>query len=104
MCLEVDRRQADSGQANSSLDPIPIPPLSFEGARIQRETITKQRMTAEGVFRAREVRRIELQNTWDKEAIDNVIEVSWRIADGKWTVDTPATQFDLVFCHHHQCR
>ena len=39
--------------------------------------------TAEGVFRAREVRRIEHQDRWDKEAINNVIGVSWRIADEK---------------------
>ena len=27
---------------------------------------------------------------WDKEAINNVIGVLWRIvADGKWTVDRP---------------
>ena len=48
--------------------------------------------TAEGVFRAREVRRIEHQDTWDKEAINNVIGVPWRIADGNWTVDRLATQ------------
>ena len=30
-------------------------------------------VTAEGVLRAREVRRIEHQNRWDKEAINNVI-------------------------------
>ena len=39
--------------------------------------------TAEGVFRAREVRRIEHQDRWNKEAINNVIGVPWRIADGK---------------------
>ena len=50
--------------------------------------------TAEGVFRAREVRRIEHQDRWDKEAINNVIGVLWRIADGKWTVDRPVTQID----------
>ena len=50
--------------------------------------------TAEGVFRAREVSRIEHQDTWDKEAINNVIEVPWRIADGNWTVDRLATQID----------
>ena len=50
--------------------------------------------TAEGVFRAREVSRIEHQDRWDKEAINNVIGVPWRIADGKWIVDRPATQID----------
>ena len=37
--------------------------------------------TVEGVFTAREVRRTEHQDRWDKEAINNVIGVSWRIAD-----------------------
>ena len=32
----------DSGQTRSSSGPIPIPPLPFEGARIQRVRITKQ--------------------------------------------------------------
>ena len=50
--------------------------------------------TAEGVFRAREVSRIEHQDRWDKEAINNVIGVPWRIADGNWIVDRPATQID----------
>ena len=50
--------------------------------------------TAEGGFRAREIRRIERQNRWDKEAINNVIGVPWRLADGKWTVDRPVTQID----------
>ena len=39
--------------------------------------------TAGGVFRAREVRRIEHQNRWDKETINYVIGHPWRIADGK---------------------
>ena len=46
------------------------------------------------MFRAREVSRIEHQDRWDKEAINNVIGVPWRIADGKWSVDRPATQID----------
>ena len=50
--------------------------------------------TAEGVFRAREVRRLEQQDGWDKKAINNVIGVPWRIVDGKWTVDRPVTQVD----------
>ena len=41
--------------------------------------------TAEGVFRAREVRRKKQQDGWDKGAINNVIGVPWRIVDGKWT-------------------
>ena len=47
--------------------------------------------TAEGVFRAREARRIEHEDRWDKEAINNVIGVPWRFVDGKWTVDTSVT-------------
>ena len=31
---------------------------------------------------------------WDKEAINNVIGVPWRIVDGKWTVDRPTIQID----------
>ena len=50
--------------------------------------------TAEGVFRAREVRRLEQQDRWDKEAIKNAIGVPWRIVDGKWTVDRPTIQID----------
>ena len=51
--------------------------------------------TAEGVFRAREVRRKEQKDRWDKEAVDNnVIGVPWRIVDGKWMVDRPMTQID----------
>ena len=50
--------------------------------------------TAEGVFRAREVRRIEQQDRWDEEAINNVIGDPWRIVDGKWTLDRPVTQID----------
>ena len=41
--------------------------------------------TAEGVFRVRQVRRIKHQDR--KEAINNVIGISWRIADGKWILD-----------------
>ena len=48
--------------------------------------------TAEGVFRAREVRRIQHQDRWDKEAINNVIGVLRRIVDGKWTVDRAVTR------------
>ena len=52
--------------------------------------------TAEGVFRALEVRRIEQQDRWDKEAINNVFGVLWRLVDGKWTVDRPVTQIDSL--------
>ena len=48
--------------------------------------------TTERVFRAREVRRSEQQDRWDKEAINNVIGVPWRIVDGKWT--GPTIQID----------
>ena len=45
--------------------------------------------TSEGVFGAREVRRLERQDRWDREVINNVIGVPWRIVDGRWTVDRP---------------
>ena len=51
-------------------------------------------VTAEGVFRAPEVRRIEQRDRWDREAIYIVIGVPWRVVDGKWTVDRSATQID----------
>ena len=38
---------------------------------------------ADGVFRAREIRRLEPQDRWDKEAINNVIGVPWRMTDGR---------------------
>ena len=41
---------------------------------------------------AREVRRVEQQDRWDKEAINKVIGVPWRNVDGKWTVDRPVAQ------------
>ena len=47
---------------------------------------------ADGVFRAREIRRLEPQDRWDTEAINNVIGVLWRMTDGRWTVDRPESQ------------
>ena len=47
--------------------------------------------TADGVFRAREVRGSEQQDRRDKEATNNVIGVLWRIVE---TVDRPMTQID----------
>ena len=44
---------------------------------------------ADGVFRAREVRRLEPQSRWGKEAINNVIGFLWRMAYGRWTVYRP---------------
>ena len=51
---------------------------------------------AEGVFRAREIRRLEPRDRWDKEAIRNVIGVPWRMTDGRWTVDTPEIRVDPI--------
>ena len=39
-------------------------------------------------------RGLEHHDRWDKEAINNVIGVPWRLVDGKWTVDRPVTQLD----------
>ena len=60
--------------------------------------------TAECVFRAREVRRMEHQDRWDKEATNNVIGVPWRIADGHCIVDRPATQIDPCRLRELECR
>ena len=49
---------------------------------------------ADRVVRAREVRRIDHQDRWDRETINNVIGVPWRLADGKWNADRPVTQID----------
>ena len=51
---------------------------------------------AEGVFRAIEIRRLEPRDRWDREAINNVIGVPWRMNDGRWTVDSPEIQVDPV--------
>ena len=51
---------------------------------------------ADGVFRAREIRRLERQDRWDAEAINSVIGVPWRMTDGKWTVDRPEAQVDPI--------
>ena len=51
---------------------------------------------ADGAFRAREIRRLELQGRWDTEAINSVIGVLWRRTDGKWTVDRPEVRVDPI--------
>ena len=51
---------------------------------------------ADGVFRARELRRLELQDRWETEAISSVIGVPWRMRDGKWTVDAPEVRVDSI--------
>ena len=51
---------------------------------------------ADGVFRAREIRRLEPQDRWDTEAINSVIGVPWRMTDGKWTVDRPEVRVDPI--------
>ena len=52
--------------------------------------------TADGVVRARKVRRLEPQTIWDKEAVNNVIGVLWRMTDGRWTADRPEIREDTV--------
>ena len=49
-----------------------------------------------GVFRAREIRRLEPQDRWHTEAINCVIGVPWRMTDGKWTVDRPEVRVDPI--------
>ena len=51
---------------------------------------------AESVFRAREIGRLEPQDRWDTEAINNVIGVPWRKTNGRWTVDRPEAQVDPI--------
>ena len=51
---------------------------------------------ADGVFSPREIRRLEPQNRWDKEAINSVIGVLCRLADGRWTVARPAVAIHIV--------
>ena len=51
---------------------------------------------AEGVFRAREIRRLEPRDRCDREAINNMIGVPWRMTDGRWTVDRPEIQVDPI--------
>ena len=48
------------------------------------------------MFRAREVRRLERQSRWDKDAINNIVGVPWRMTDGKWTVDRPEVREDPI--------
>ena len=47
-------------------------------------------------FKAREVRKLEPQSRWDKEAVNNVIGVPWRMTDSRWTGDTPETREDPI--------
>ena len=51
---------------------------------------------ADGVFRAREIRRLEPQDRWGTRAIHSVVEVPWRMTDGRWTVDRPEVRVDSV--------
>ena len=51
---------------------------------------------ADGVFRAREIRRLEPQDRWDTETTNSVILVPWRMTDGKWTVDRPEVRVDPI--------
>ena len=51
---------------------------------------------ADGVFRAREIRTLEPQSRWDKEAVKNVVGVPWRMTDGRWTVDGPEIRVDPI--------
>ena len=49
---------------------------------------------ASGVFRAREIRRLEPQDRWDTEAMNRVIEVPWKMTDGRCAVDRPEVRVD----------
>ena len=47
---------------------------------------------ADGVLRAREIRRMEPQSRWRKESST----APWRLSDGKWTVDRPKVRADPI--------
>ena len=51
---------------------------------------------ADGVFRAREIRRLEPQDRCDTEAVNSVIGVPWRMTDGKWTMDRPEVRVERL--------
>ena len=50
----------------------------------------------DGVFRAREIRRVEPQSRCDKEAINSVIGILWRMADDRLTVGRPDVRVDPI--------
>ena len=51
---------------------------------------------AVGVFRAREIRRLEPQSRWDREAVKHVVGVPWRMTDSRWTVDRPENRVNSI--------
>ena len=51
---------------------------------------------ADGVFRAREIRRLEPQDRWDAEAINDVIGAHGRMTDGRLTADRPEARDDPI--------
>ena len=51
---------------------------------------------AEGVFRAREIRRLEPQDRRDIRTVHSVIGVPWRMTDGRWAVDRPEVRVDPI--------
>ena len=48
------------------------------------------------MLRGREIRRLEPQIRCDKEAINSVFGVPWRLTDGMWTVDRPEVRVDPI--------
>ena len=51
---------------------------------------------AEGVFRARAVRRLEQNDRWDKEMIEGQVRVPWGRTDGRWAVVRIEVRVDPV--------
>ena len=49
---------------------------------------------ADGVFRAREIKRLEPESRWDKEAVKNLIGVLWRLTEGR--VARPEIRVDPI--------
>ena len=62
---------------------------------------------SDGVLRAREIRRLEPQDRRDREAINSVIGVPWRMTDGQWTDQKfESTPFQALRCRlmEHESR
>ena len=49
-----------------------------------------------GVLRAREIRRLEPQSRWDREAINSVIGMPWMLALVRWTMDKREVRVDPI--------
>ena len=51
---------------------------------------------SDGVFRSLEIGKVEPQSRCDKDVVNNVIGVPWRLTDDRWTVDRPEVRVDPI--------